>query len=129
MVDEHEELPEEDPTEWESTEEEEEELVKYDDGQESFTSDKDDFEGINEVVSDSGEDIEGINKDSEQKEKDVDDSIGKWDGEGADPDHIAKKGWGGGEGFEFNSEDGAIEFNPALPGEGKLKNPFKFFKE
>ena len=123
MVDEHEELPEEDPTEWESTEEEEEVgefadvkeefegdeeieedeqeyIIKYDDGQESFNSDNDDFEGINEVKYDS---VEG--------------------GDGAIDLGGDSAVFGG-----IGSEGLDIEFK-GLPGESKLKNPFKYFKE
>ena len=115
IVDEHEELPQEEEEEFgefadikeefegaeELEEDEPEEFIKYDDGQESFTGDTEDFEGINEIKYDSVE-VGGGSIDS------------------------------GGDGGTFGgieSDGGEIEINPAIPREGKLKNPFKFFKE
>ena len=116
MVDEHEESPEEEELgefaevkdvyvgDKELEEDEMEEFIKFDDGQESFEGNNEDFEGINETLNESREAItynEG--------------SIAQGGGEG-----------GGAGGIETN--EGGIEFRP-LPGDGKLKNPFKYFKE
>lgn len=133
MVDEQDELPEDDRKEdWELPENQEDEFVGNDDFKEAFEGDNDDFEGINEVIYDSNKDLEGSNFNSGEYENDFDgnNTAMNVDLDKKDIEKLlrAAGGGGGGEELAIESGEGGIEFRP-LPGEGKLKNPFKYFKE